>query len=206
MKLKLKKVSKALRQCKPASKGSHIITPIARLSYPNLYQPRPPVKGEEDSKKKRYGLCLLIPPQCNMDLLYDDVDRAIEETWGKKPPRKLKEPFIDAAEYDYPGYEEDWTLIRATSKQRPKVLEGSSMEVIPEDEAADEVYAGRWCVASIRAFTYDTNGNRGVAFGLNNVMMLYHDEPLGGRARAEDEFEPDDDYAYAQEHGIDSLM
>ena len=38
---------------------------------------------------------------------------------------------------------------------------------------------------------YDTNGNKGVSFGLQNVQILDNDEAWGGtRARAEDEFEP----------------
>ncbi|PWG75044.1 hypothetical protein DF186_14750, partial [Enterococcus hirae] len=43
---------------------------------------------------------------------------------------------------------------------------------------------------SIRPFTYDVSGNRGVAFGLQNVQKLRDGDPLGGRTKPEDDFEP----------------
>ena len=36
---------------------------------------------------------------------------------------------------------------------------------------------------------YDTNGNKGVACGLNNLMKWKDDDHLGGRVSAEADFE-----------------
>ena len=78
-------------------------------------------------------------------------------------------------------------MLRPTSLQQPGIVDARGQNVTDEKE----VYAGRWCVASLRAFAYDTNGNKGVSFGLQNVQILDNDEAWGGmRARAEDEFEP----------------
>ena len=57
-----------------------------------------------------------------------------------------------------------------------------------------EVYPGRWARATIQPFYYDTDGNRGISFGLENVQLLRNDEPIGGGSRAKptDEFAPVD--------------
>ena len=42
--------------------------------------------------------------------------------------------------------------------------------------------------ASISFYAYNTNGNRGIACWLNNLQKIKDGEPLGGHARAEDDF------------------
>ena len=42
-------------------------------------------------------------------------------------------------------------------------------------------------------YAYNTNGNRGIACGLNNLQKLADGTPLGGRSRPEDDFADDDD-------------
>ena len=50
--------------------------------------------------------------------------------------------------------------------------------------------------ASINLYAFNSNGNRGIACGLNNLQKISDGEPLGGKSRAEDDFstEDDDDY------------
>jgi len=52
-----------------------------------------------------------------------------------------------------------------------------------------EVYSGCYGRASVNFFPYSHKGNRGVACGLNNVQKLADGESLGGRSRAEDDFD-----------------
>ena len=51
---------------------------------------------------------------------------------------------------------------------------------------------------SISLYPFNTNGNRGIACGLGNIQKIADGEPLGGRTRAEDDFEvyedEDDDF------------
>ncbi len=43
-------------------------------------------------------------------------------------------------------------------------------------------------------YAYNSNGNKGIACGLNNLQKLRDGTPLGGHSRAEDDFaEADDD-------------
>ena len=47
--------------------------------------------------------------------------------------------------------------------------------------------------ASITLYCFNTNGNKGVAAGLNNLQKLADGTPLGGHSRAEDDFADLDD-------------
>ena len=47
--------------------------------------------------------------------------------------------------------------------------------------------------ASINFYAFNTNGNRGIAVGLNNLQKIRDGEPLGGRASAESDFAGDDE-------------
>ncbi len=42
---------------------------------------------------------------------------------------------------------------------------------------------------SMGAFPFNTQGSKGVSFGLNHVQKLEDGEPLGGTSRAEDDFD-----------------
>ena len=62
----------------------------------------------------------------------------------------------------------------------------------------NEVYSGCYARVSISLYPFNTNGNKGIACGLGNIQKIADGEPLGGRTRAEDDFEAyedeDDDF------------
>ncbi len=47
--------------------------------------------------------------------------------------------------------------------------------------------------ASINFYAFNSNGNKGIACGLNNLQKIRDGEPLGGKTRAEDDFEDEDE-------------
>ena len=55
------------------------------------------------------------------------------------------------------------------------------------------LYSGVYGRASISFYAFNSNGNKGIACGLNNLQKIRDGEPLGGRTRAEDDFATDDD-------------
>jgi hypothetical protein len=170
-----------LTKCR-VSKSGNIITPKGRLSFPQLFV----AKSAPGSDKAKFGCSILLPPTADIGLLKQAAEKCAKEKWGEKMPSKLKTPFLKAEDYEYEGYEQGWVLLRPTSLTKPGIVDAAGNNV---DEDS-QVYPGRWAVLSLRPFAYDSNGNRGVSFGLQNVQLLDHDEPIGGRARAEDEFEP----------------
>ena len=56
-----------------------------------------------------------------------------------------------------------------------------------------EVYSGVYGRASINFYAFNSNGNRGIACGLNNLQKIADGEPLGGKTRAEDDFADEDE-------------
>ena len=75
-------------------------------------------------------------------------------------------------------------FIAATSKQQPGVVSANLKPII----VRDDLYAGCYCRASVTAFAYDKAGNKGVSFGLQNIMKTRDGESVSGRSRAEDDF------------------
>lgn len=47
--------------------------------------------------------------------------------------------------------------------------------------------------ASINFYAFNSNGNKGIACGLNNLQKMKDGEALGGKSRAEDDFATGDD-------------
>lgn len=56
-----------------------------------------------------------------------------------------------------------------------------------------ELYSGIYGRASINFYAFNSNGNRGIACGLNALQKLRDGEPLGGHINAETEFTGLDD-------------
>ena len=59
-----------------------------------------------------------------------------------------------------------------------------------------EVYSGVYGRASITFYAFNSNGNRGIACGLQNLQLIRSGEPLGGRSSAESDFATDDEEDY----------
>lgn len=158
-----------------------IMTPEFRVSFPNVFRPR----EAQDGGKAKYSLSMLFAKGVDLSAFKAAAQAAAAEKWGAKVPGNLKSPFLDAGRYEYEGYEEGMVLIRATSLQKPGLVDMAVQPII--DEA--DFYPGCYARAKIRAFAYDNNGNRGISFGLGNIQKLRDGEPLGGRSRPEDDFD-----------------
>lgn len=192
--LDINTLPKDLLTASPAGSGLNIISPIARLSFPVFFTPK--TIGDKADSKALYSCSLLIPPNADLTLLKKAAVDAARERWGDKvqemiTSRQLKVPFLRAEDKKYDGYLPGWTLIRASSQTKPAVRDAmqvpGSLVVVSEDNP-EIIYPGRWAQVTLNAYSYDQKGNKGVTFGLNNVMLLHHDESFSGRAKAEDEF------------------
>lgn len=58
--------------------------------------------------------------------------------------------------------------MNAKANTRPGVIAKDKTPILDEEE----MYSGVWAIVSVTFFPYDVSGNRGVAVGLNNVMVL----------------------------------
>lgn len=169
-----------------------VITGKVRFSYVNIFKSRSFQTGQEE----KFSICLLIPKKDKETI--HKIKAAIEaakkqgiaDKWGGKLPANLKLPLrdgdgerADEAE-EYAGM----YFLNANSSQKPGIIDMYKNEILDPTE----VYSGCWGRASINFFPFNSNGNKGIGVGLNNIQKLGDDEPLGGaRASAEDDFAED---------------
>lgn len=176
-----------------------VITGKVRLSYAHLFKPF----ALSDDQEPKYSVCLLIPKTDKATL--KKINAAIEAAkqqgtnlWGGKVPPNLKLPLRDGDEErpEQPEYEGMY-FINASSKTAPGVVDKNVQPILD----STEVYSGCYARVSINFYPFNKAGNKGVACGLNNVQKIADGDYLGGRSRAEDDFDP----IYDDEDDIDPL-
>lgn len=169
--------------------GTKVVTEKVRFSYAYLFEPQSGMDGGEP----KYSVTLLVPKDDKVTLnkmkaaLKLAAENGKSTKFGGKIPSNLKQPIRDGDTDDaadgkegYPGH----YFVRCASKTAPGIVDSTGQKILD----SSEVYSGCYGRASLNAYAYNTNGNKGVTFGLNNVMKLEDGESLGGRARAEDDF------------------
>lgn len=154
---------------------------------------------------------MLFSKSTDLKSLKNAAHNAATEKWGPKEkwPKNMRMPFRDGNEKgDLQGYE-DMIFVSASSKLAPQVVsskkvDGQFPRLTKDDE---QFYAGCYARATLIAFAYDTMGNKGVSFSLQNVQKLRDGEAFSGRKNADDEFESVEDgsdnessYGQAEEH------
>lgn len=182
---------------------SKVITPEAMLSYPNLDEPKVP-QGQTEPV---FSCALVFAADADLSAMKAAVKAVGEEKFGDKfaamvKAGKLKLPFRTDGEEK--GYPEGSTFINVKSKQKPGIVSryaGSDGKPMPITNMA-EIYAGCFVRASLRAFAYDNNGNRGISFALNNIQKLKDGQRIDGRMKAEDEFTAEE----SAPTGMDDLL
>ncbi len=164
--------------------SNRVITPVARLSYPYLFEPSKPMADGGDAK---YQCELIFPAGSDMSDLKRAANQAAKDKWGDKIPKNIRTPFRDG-DKDREGKDgyEGCTFIGARSKDKPGVVVGRDRTPCMDPS---EVYGGCFVKASVTAFAYDNAGNKGVSFALNNVWKIRDGEPFGNRRNASEEFQ-----------------
>lgn len=175
---------------------ANVMTPHFKASYPNLLKP----KRNDLNGKDEYSVTALFAKGTDLSALKKAAQDAIVAKWGAdktKWPQNLKSPFRDQAEKAKfvdgkrilpAGHEEGAIFLTLKSSNKPGVVDEKVQDIIDEHT----LYAGCTCRATVRPYAYDNKGNRGVAFGLQNIQKVADGDPLSGRAVAAEEFAPVD--------------
>ena len=178
---------------------TNVITgPETRWSYANVWEAKSINGGQS-----KYSISLIIPKsdQKTIDKIQAAIQAAYEEGQsklkgnGKSVPALsvLKTPLRDGdtERQDDEAYKDSY-FINANSSTAPGIVDADRQVIIDHSE----VYSGVYGRASINFYAFNSNGNRGIACGLNNLQKIKDGEPLGGKSRAEDDFaiEEDDDF------------
>ena len=172
-------------------------SPLARISYPNVFKMQ-----KFDDGKEQYNVVLLIPKtegvaKPNKDPIlkpmYAALKAAAVEKWGGSFPDGLQFPVKDG---DKPRKSQDeaspecrgmW-VVPCSSGHKPGIV-GPDAQSYLENES--DFYAGCYAFVSMNgyAWSHAMSGN-GVGFGLRNIQKVKDGEKLGGIVAAHDDFEP----------------
>lgn len=155
-----------------------LITPEFRAAFVGLFKATAPKDNPNGAKK--YSIRAVFAPDADLSLLKVAAKSAVVEKWGGNPPKSLRSPFRTNEELEnpIPGVADDAIVMTfsANEDRRPGLVDAKLNDIIDDSE----VYSGAWFRAQVRAYAYEQAGNRGVAFGLENVQKLRDDDPLGG--------------------------
>lgn len=177
-------------------------TPKFRASFPWLFEPQPPMEGSPGEPK--YSIVMLLDADAQKSPEYKAMEKlahaAAKDKFGDKlvPDgagwyKGLRNPLRDGAEKaELEGYGPGVIFASASSKMQPGLVDAKLNRII----SREDFYAGCYARATVTAYGYDKAGNKGVAFGLQNVQKLGEGTPFSGRVKAEDDFDATED-AYA---------
>ena len=172
-----------------------ITGPQTRWSYVNVWNPKSINGGTP-----KYSVSLIIPKsdvrtvekiKAAIQAAYEEGESKLKGS-GKAVPAlsAIKSPLRDG-DLERPGDDayKNAYFINANSSTAPGVVDADRQPILE----TSEVYSGVYGRASINFYAFNSNGNKGIACGLTNLQKIRDGEPLGGRARAEDDFATDYD-------------
>ena len=173
-----------------------VITGInTRWSYVNAWEPKSINGGAP-----KYSVSLIIPKSDTKTL--EKIRAAIQAAYeegqsklkgnGRSVPAlsALKTPLRDGdtERPDDEAYANSY-FVNANSGTAPGIVDADRNPILERSE----VYSGVYGRASINFYAFNSNGNKGIACGLNNLQKIRDGEPLGGKSRAEDDFAEEDE-------------
>lgn len=172
---------------------TRVKTGVVRLSYANIWQAKSINGGAP-----KYSTSILIPKsdtatvqriKAAIQAAYDEGESKLKGN-GKAVPAltALKTPLRDG-DTERPGdeaYADHW-FINANSNTAPGVVDVNRQPIFE----TSEIYSGVYARVSLSMYAFNSNGNRGIACGLQNIQKIKDGEPLGGKTRAEDDFDDD---------------
>ncbi len=172
-----------------------ITGPNTRWSYCNVWQPKSINGGTP-----KYSVSLIIPKSDTATI--NKIKAAIEAAYkegeaklkgnGRSVPALsvLKTPLRDgdAERPDDEAYANAY-FVNANSATAPGIVDADRQPILD----TSEVYSGVYGRASINFYAFNSNGNKGIACGLNNLQKISDGEPLGGKSRPEDDFADEDE-------------
>lgn len=166
-----------------------------RWSYANVWEAKSINGGTP-----KFSVSLIIPKSdtATVKKIKAAIQAAYEEGQAKlkgnsrsvPPLTAIKTPLRDGdtERPDDPAYANSY-FINANSATAPGIVDIDCNPIL----SRSEVYSGVYGRASISFYAFNSNGNKGIACGLNNLQKIRDGEPLGGKASAESDFATDTD-------------
>ena len=159
---------------------TQVTTGRARFSYCNVVEAR----RNDMNGKDEFSTQVLVQKSDaeTIAALKAAAKEALTEKFGDKIPKTARNPIrngdtetkADGSPLG-PEYAGCW-YFSAKSSKKPGIIDAHGRDLI----SSDAVVSGDFGRVAVNAYAYDTPGNKGVAFGLNHVMLLEKGTPLGG--------------------------
>jgi hypothetical protein len=172
-----------------------ITGPETRWSYANVWEAKSINGGAP-----KFSVSLIIPKsdtktvakiKAAIEAAYHEGESKLKGNGRSVPALSvIKTPLRDGdtERPDDPAYANSY-FVNANSATAPGIVDADRQVILDRSE----VYSGVYGRASINFYAFNSNGNRGIACGLNNLQKIRDGEPLGGKSRAEDDFATDSD-------------
>ena len=172
-----------------------ITGPDTRWSYANVWEPKSINGGTP-----KYSVSLIIPKSdtktvaklnAAIEAAYHEGEAKLKGNGRSVPPMaSIKTPLRDGdiERPDDSAYANAY-FINANSATAPGIVDDDCNPILTRSE----VYSGVYGRASISFYAFNSNGNKGIACGLNNLQKTQDGESLGEKASAESDFTTEDD-------------
>lgn len=172
-----------------------ITGPNTRWSYANVWEAKSVNGGTP-----KFSVSLIIPKsdtvtikkiQAAIEAAYKEGEAKLKGNGRSVPALSvLKTPLRDGdmERPDDEAYANAY-FVNANSATAPGIVDADRQPILDRSE----VYSGVYGRASINFYAFNSNGNKGIACGLNNLQKIRDGEPLGGKSRAEDDFATEED-------------
>ncbi len=172
-----------------------ITGPDTRWSYANVWEAKSINGGTP-----KFSVSLIIPKsdtktvakvKAAIEAAYHEGESKLKGNGKSMPPMAaLKTPLRDgdSERPDDDAYTNAY-FINANATTAPGIVDADRNPILTRSE----VYSGVYGRASISFYAFNSNGNKGIACGLNNLQKVRDGEPLGGKVSAESDFATDDD-------------
>jgi hypothetical protein len=169
--------------------STKVVTGEVRFSYFSALSAR----LNEMNQKEEFSTQVLVPKSDTETIaaLKAAAKAALTEKFGDKIPKTIRNPLRDGdteSKSDGSSLGEEYAghwFFNTKSAKRPGAVDSDGNDLIGNDD----IVSGDYGRVSLNAYAYDTAGNKGVSFGLNNIMFSRRGKPLGvARTNAADDF------------------
>jgi Protein of unknown function (DUF2815). len=179
-----------------------IVTGVCRLSYANIWQAKSINGGVP-----KFSTSVLIPKsdtttvtkiKAAIAAAYAEGEAKLKGIGKNAPPLAvIKTPLRDGdlERPDDEAYKDHW-FVNANSNTAPGVVDLNREPIFD----TKEIYSGVYARVCLSFYAFNSSGNKGIACGLQSLQKVKDGEPLGGRSRAEDDF--NDNFATEADDGF----
>lgn len=166
--------------------GRLITSGPVRLAFTEpLFEPRAPSNNPGGTPK--YSVCALYTPFSDLTVYYAEYYRICSEMFPDyyNPTMNgyagLENPFHDCVtkSHKFQGYTAGLTYVNHTSKFKPGIVDAMKNTITDPSK----VYPGVWAILVVNGYGYGKSPpqpKKGVAFGVQAVMVIGDDQNLSG--------------------------